>query len=262
MDLGLKGKHVLVTGGSRGIGLACVHGFLLEGARVTFAGRRSESVKRSLTSLRNQGFDCAGIHADLSDADAATTAVEDVESRFGAIEVLVNSAGAAQKAPFQELEARHWQEAMSSKFFTYIHVMGLIAPRMGARGTGAIVNVIGIGGKVAQATHLPGGAANAALMLATVGMARAWAPHGVRINAVNPGATHTERLNELLSVQARADGVSMQEATRRTTGSVPLGRLALPEEVADTVIYLASSRASYVTGAVLSVDGGASSVVI
>lgn len=262
MDLGLRDRHVLVTGGSRGIGLACVRGFLAEGARVSLVSRRPESVEAALASLRAEGHACHGLDVDLSDGRAASTMIDKVEAASGPIEVLVNSAGSAQKTPFNELTAQAWHAAMQAKFFAYVHVMDPVAQRMGARGHGAIVNVVGMGGKVARTTHLPGGAANAALMLATAGLAAAWAPRGVRINAVNPGATRTERLDQLMAVQARADGVSSEEALRQAAASVPLGRFASPAEIADTVVFLASSRASYVTGAILSVDGGASPIVV
>jgi NAD(P)-dependent dehydrogenase (short-subunit alcohol dehydrogenase family) len=262
MNLGLEGKHVLVTGGSRGIGLACVRGFLAEGARVSFVSLRQESVSRALEALRADGLECRGIAADLRDAPVAEAMIETVEREGGPVDILVNCAGAAQKTPVADLTALAWHEAMQAKFFAYVHVMSPLAQRMGARGAGSIVNVVGMGGKVARTTHLPGGAANAALMLATAGLAAAWAPRGVRVNAINPGATRTDRLDELMAVQARADGVSHEEAVRSAQAAVPLGRLAEPEEIADTVIYLASPRASYVTGAILSVDGGASPIVV
>jgi NAD(P)-dependent dehydrogenase (short-subunit alcohol dehydrogenase family) len=262
MDLGLTGRHVLVTGGSRGIGLACVQGFLAEGARVSLVSRRPETVEAALASLAAHGQACRGHAADLSDAPAAAALVERVESEAGPIDILVNSAGAARQVPFTELAPSDWHTAMQAKFFTYVHVMDPVAKRMGARGAGVIVNVIGMGGKVARPTHLPGGAANAALMLVTAGMAAAWGPRGVRVNAVNPGATLTERLESLLSVQARAEGLTSEEMARRAAAAIPLGRFAAPAEIADTVLYLASARSSYVNGAIVSMDGGSSPIVV
>ena len=262
MDLGFKEKHVLVTGGSRGIGLACVKGFLAEGARVSFVSRRRDSVQAALKSLRAEGLPCSGFDVDLTAPQAAIDIVERVESECGPIDVLVNSAGAAQKIPYDEINAHAWHAAMQAKFFAYVHVTDPMLQRMGARGHGVIINVVGMGGKVARATHLPGGAANAALMLATAGLAAAWAPRGIRINAVNPGATQTERLDQLMEVQARADGVSQDEALRQAVTSIPMGRLAKPDEIANVVMFLASPRASYVSGAIVSVDAAASPVVV
>ena len=151
---------------------------------------------------------------------------------------------------------------MNAKFFTYVHMLDLVVKKMGARGQGAIVNVVGTGGKVASPIHMPGGAANAALMLVSAGMAAAYGPMGVRVNAVNPGATHTERLQSGMQATARMLNISEEEALAQATRKVPLGRLARPEEVADVVLFLASGRASYVTGVVLTMDGAATPMVV
>jgi NAD(P)-dependent dehydrogenase (short-subunit alcohol dehydrogenase family) len=132
---------------------------------------------------------------------------------------------------------------------------------MAARGHGAVVNVIGAGGKVANPVHLPGGAANAALMLATTGLAAAYGPKGVRINGINPGATLTGRVQEGLAVEARMTGLGADELLARSQARLPLRRYGTPEEVARVVVFLASDAASYVTGAILPMDGGANPVV-
>jgi NAD(P)-dependent dehydrogenase (short-subunit alcohol dehydrogenase family) len=133
---------------------------------------------------------------------------------------------------------------------------------MGARGTGAIVNVIGAGGKTPSPYHLPGGAANAALMLISAGLAAAYGPRGVRVNAVNPGATLTDRLQSGMEVAARLNRISVEQALQKATADVPLGRLAKPEEIANVVVFLASPAASYVTGAIVSMDGAARPMVV
>jgi NAD(P)-dependent dehydrogenase (short-subunit alcohol dehydrogenase family) len=133
---------------------------------------------------------------------------------------------------------------------------------MGARGRGAIVNVIGNGGKVASPIHLPGGAANAALMLATAGLAAAYGPQGVRVNAVNPGLTLTDRLQEGLATDARNQGIALDEAMQRAVARIPLGRLAEPAEIARAVLFLASDAASYITGVSISMDGAATPLVV
>jgi NAD(P)-dependent dehydrogenase (short-subunit alcohol dehydrogenase family) len=261
MDLQLRGRHVLVTGGSRGIGLACARDFLAEGCKVTLVGRNLEHMDRALAELRALG-EVDGICADLTDPAAALKAVDAAEAGFGAIDVLVNSAGAARRTPHDELQPQAWHDAMQAKFFTYVHVMDPVVKRMGARGAGTIVNVIGMGGKVATTTHIAGGAANAALMLATAGLASAWGPRGVRINAVNPTLTLTERLAEGFAVDARLRNTSQEEVQRQAEKKLPLGRIARPEEVAAAVLFLASPRASYISGAILSVDGAATPLVV
>lgn len=263
MDLELKGKHVLVTGGSRGIGLACAREFLREGARVTLVGRSRANMDKALAQLQQEGFTAVGGWcADLADATEALGAVDQAEGAGGPIDILVNSAGAARRTPFAELQPQAWHDAMQAKFFTYIHVLDPVVRRMGARGTGSIVNVVGMGGKVASPTHLAGGAANAALMLASAGLAAAWGPKGVRVNAVNPAMTQTERVAEGLAADARLNGTTPDAALRQAQAKMPLGRIATPEEIAAAVVFLASPRASYISGAVLSMDGAAVPMVV
>jgi len=262
MDLELTGKHVLVTGGSRGIGLACAREFLREGARVTLVGRSRDRMDQALAALRAEGWTATGLCADLTDAAAALQAVDQAEAAGGPVDILVNSAGAARRTPFAELQPQAWHDAMQAKFFTYVHVMDPLVKRMGARGAGAIVNVVGMGGKVASPTHLAGGAANAALMLASAGLAAAWGPKGVRVNAVNPAQTMTERLAEGLAADARLRNTTPDEVLRQAQAKMPLGRLASAEEIATAVVFLASPRASYISGAVLSMDGAATPMVV
>ena len=261
MDLQLQGKHVLITGGSRGIGLACARDFLAEGCRVSVVGRTAAHMEQALASLRSAG-DVGGDCADLADPAAAVRALDAAQARFGPIDILVNSAGAAKRTPYDELQPQAWHDAMQAKFFTYVHVMDPLVKRMGARGSGVIVNVIGMGGKVATTTHLAGGAANAALMLATAGLAAAWGRHGVRVTAVNPTLTLTVRLAEGFAADARLRKVSEEEVRRQAEAKLPLGRMAAPEEVSSVIVFLASPRASYVSGAIISVDGATSPLVV
>lgn len=262
MDLGLQGKAVLVTGGSKGIGLACARAFLAEGARVAIASRSKVNLVAAERQLKSEGHEVARVAGDLIDPAAARRMVAEAEQAVGPIEVLVNSAGAAKRTPPQELTPETWRAAMDAKYFTYVHAIDAVIKGMAARGRGAIVNVIGVGGKVASPTHLPGGAANAALMLVTAGLAAAYGRHGVRVNAVNPGATLTDRLKQGLEADAKLDGITVEEALARATARVPLGRLARPEEIADAVLFLASERASYVTGAMLAMDGAVHPIVV
>lgn len=261
MDLELQGKHVLITGGSRGIGLACAQAFAAEGARVTIVSRQIENVAKATAQLRGAGATVQGLNADLVDPDAALRMLDQAEAGQGAIDVLVCSAGAARHTPFGELTAQDWHDAMESKFFSYVHVMDPVAKRMGQRGSGAIVNVIGMGGKQASSTHLAGGAANAALMLVTAGLASAYAPLGVRINGVNPGMTLTGRLQQRVLADARQQNVTADEVLQKLESGQALRRIARPEEIADAVMWLASARASYVSGALLAVNGAMTSLV-
>jgi NAD(P)-dependent dehydrogenase (short-subunit alcohol dehydrogenase family) len=257
VELGLKDKVVVITGGSKGIGLACAQAFLAEGARVAIVSRSRANLDGAARSL--PGAVC--IAGDLTQAAAARDMVRQAESALGAVDVLVNSAGAAKRYLPEDLNAEAWHAAMDAKYFTYIHAMDAVLPGMAGRGSGTVVNIIGMGGKVATPIHLPGGAANSALMLATVGLANVYGPKGVRINAVNPGATMTERVREALKLEAKSRGSSEAEVLAQGQAKVPLRRYAAPEDVANLTLFLASAKAAYITGAIVPMDGGSNPVL-
>ncbi len=261
MDLGFGGKVVLVTGGSKGIGLACAAAFLAEGARVALVSRDQANLDNGVRQLQAPAGRVLAIAADLKQTGAAASAVTRTENDLGPIDVLVNSAGAAKRYLPEDLSASAWHDAMDAKYFTYIHTMDAVLPRMVARGSGAVVNIIGMGGKVATPIHLPGGAANSALMLATVGLANVYGPKGIRINAINPGATLSERLQEALRLEAKTKGVSEDEVLAHGQSRVPLRRYASCEDVANVTLFLASAKAGYVTGAIVPMDGGLNPVL-
>jgi NAD(P)-dependent dehydrogenase (short-subunit alcohol dehydrogenase family) len=262
LELGLTGKVVVVTGASRGIGFACAAAFLQEGARVAIVSRDAGRLEHAAARLHSAGdYPPAAIVADLTRPEDAKRMAEEVHEKLGPTEILVNSAGAAKRYLPEELDASAWHAAMEAKYFTYIHAMDALLPAIVKRGGGAVVNVIGMGGKVAGPMHLPGGAANSALMLATVGLASVYGPKQVRINALNPGAVRGERLSEALRLEAGARGVSEEELLRLGEARVPLGRYATDDDVAQVVLFLASERAAYVTGAVIPMDGGLNPVL-
>jgi NAD(P)-dependent dehydrogenase (short-subunit alcohol dehydrogenase family) len=262
MDLNLKGRVVLVTGGSKGIGLACALAFAAEGARVAISSRSRDNLAAAEKILRAQGHEVASFAADLKDANAALALAAEVERRVGPVDVLVNSAGAAKRHAPEELDMQAWHDAMDAKYFTYVHAIQAVLPGMAARKRGAIVNIVGQGGKIASPAHLPGGSANAALMLLSAGLASAYGRSGIRVNAINPGVTLTERVTGRFEAEGRIAGVSPDEARRRGEKLIPLGRYGRPEEVAAVAVFLASDRASYVTGANIPMDGGAAATVV
>ncbi|MDQ6923593.1 MAG: SDR family oxidoreductase [Pseudomonadota bacterium] len=261
MDLNLAGRVVIVTGASKGIGYACAEAFAAEGARVALVSRSQANLDAALARFPRGASAPIAIAADMTSPDAADDMVARVEKTLGDIDVLVNSAGAARRYAPEELNAQAWHDAMDAKFFSYIHPIDAVLKRMLARGRGSIVNIIGAGGKVATAVHLPGGAANSALMLATVGLASAFGPRGIRINGINPGATLTGRVQEGLRAESRMTGLGEAELLSRNEARIPLKRYGTAEEIARVALFLASEQASYVTGAIVSMDGGASAVI-
>jgi NAD(P)-dependent dehydrogenase (short-subunit alcohol dehydrogenase family) len=257
MDLGLAGKAILITGGSKGIGFACAQGFLAEGARVAICSRNPAHVAAALAQLPG----ATGFAADLTNAEEAAMVLDKTEQALGPLEVLVNSAGAAKRVPPAELTPAAWHAAMDAKYFSTINIADPAVKRMAARGRGVIVNIIGSGGKVAAPVHIAGGAANAALMLATAGLAAAYAKSGVRVVGINPGLTETGRVRTGMEATARAAGISLEQAMAESLANLRMGRMAKPEEIANAVLFLASPRASYITGTTLAMDGAQTPVI-
>ena len=261
MDLKLSGKVVVVTGASKGIGYACAQGFIDEHARVALVSRSRENLDAAIARLPRDKHAPLSIVADLVRAEEAERMAATVERDLGPIDVLINSAGAARRYAPADLDANAWHDAMDAKFFTYIHAIDAVTKRMLERKRGAIVNVIGMGGKIANPVHLPGGAANSALMLATAGLAAALGASGVRVNAISPGATLTGRVQQGLAAEAKMTGRPEAELLAASQARIPLKRYATPEEIARVALFLASDQASYVTGAIVPMDGGLASVI-
>ena len=206
MELGLTGKVVVVTGASRGIGFACAAAFLQEGARVAIVSRDAGRLEHAAARLHSAGdYPPAAIVADLTRPEEAKRMAEEVYETLGATEILVNSAGAAKRYLPEELDASAWHAAMEAKYFTYIHAMDALLPAIVKRGGGAVVNVIGMGGKVAGPMHPPRWCGQ----FRTHSWRRWVWPvctvrSGVRINALNPGGR--ARRATLGGVESRGEG--------------------------------------------------------
>ncbi|MGI4815794.1 MAG: SDR family oxidoreductase [Janthinobacterium lividum] len=256
MQLHLENKLVVITGGSKGIGLACASAFAAEGARVVLVSRDPENLAAARALLREAGVDAAGYAANLSHYAEAQRVITEIEAQQGPIEILINSAGAAKRNDPALLDGDAIRAGMEAKFFPVANAQQAVLAPMRQRQHGVIVNIVGTGGKVPTVTHVAGGAANAALMLSTVAQATYYAALGIRINAINPGHTLTGRVQQSVDVDAQRFGISQEEALARGQASVPLGRYGRPEEIADVALFLASERASYVVGAIVPVDGG------
>jgi NAD(P)-dependent dehydrogenase (short-subunit alcohol dehydrogenase family) len=261
MKLGLEGKVVLITGGSKGIGLACARGFAGEGARVAIASRSDKNLENARQSLSAEGFDVVAERADFAKPEEAQSAAAAAERLLGPIDILINCAGAANRYQIDAYNAGAWHQGLDSKFFPQIHAMDAVRPGMIQRKRGVIVNVIGMGGKFAQPVFLSGGAANAALMLVTTGWANALGRYGIRVNGINAGTTLTDRVQRGLLADAQSQGITEEEALQRNQAKIPLGRFARPDEVAAVALFLASDKASYVTGAIIPMDGASNPVV-
>ncbi len=261
MDLGLHGKTALVTGGSRGIGRATARALAGEGVRVAIAARGRAALDEAAAEIEAAtGRRPIALVADcMRPADVAAM-VEAARAELGGLDVLVNSVGEARGGHFLDLGEREWEDSLASKLMAEIRCCREALPDLRAR-RGVIVNVIGHRGKQPDGLALPASVTNAGLVNFTVGLAQTEAPHGVRVVAVSPGPVDTRRIHGIFETEARLTGQPVAAVRERWLAHVPLGRIARPEEVADVIVFLASARASYISGTVVQVDGAATRCV-
>jgi len=238
MDLRLKGKSVLVTGGSKGIGLACARAFAAEGCRVHLAARDED---RLAQAARGLGGEVKTHSVDLRDGTALRQLAKDCAD----VDILVNNAGDIPGGTIETLDDAKWRHAWELKVFGFINLTRELYPRMKARKSGVIVNVIGMAGEQPSFEYICGATANAGLANFTKALGRGYAQHGVRVVGVHPPSTRTDRIITLMKAQAKAkfgDENRYEEL---------MGNVIEPEQVGDTVCFLASPRAGHLSGVVL-----------
>jgi 3-oxoacyl-[acyl-carrier protein] reductase/bacilysin biosynthesis oxidoreductase BacG len=256
MDLNLRGKCAVITGGSAGIGLACAKTLNAEGVDVLSAAH--EGVDRAADDIRAAGGSArvVPLTVDLTQSGQAEHVIDVAARRLGRVDILINCAGAARAGAFLELTDQDFLDAWTLKVLGYMRMVRAALPRMMEQKDGRIVNLVGSAGRTPPASFLPGSTANAALINFTRGISGDVARHNVRIVAVSPAPTETERAVTLARQTAEAEGLSYEEVMAKTTSGIPIGRMIRPTEVASLVAFLVSDLAAPITGEEILIDGG------
>ena len=257
MDLQLKGKTALVTGGSEGIGKGIARALAREGVDVAICARRKDKLEAAAAEIAKEtGRRIVAIPADLTKGADAKNFVEKSHQALGRIDILVNNAGSAPGSIIEHLSEADWTQAMQLKFMGYVRCLRYTLPIMVRQGGGRVVNLIGNDGVKHSYWEIAPGAANAAGQNLTMSLAGQYGRHNISLCAVNPGPVRTERWAGLVKAMSRDMKLSYEEADKLAPASIPMGRIAEVEEVANLVAMLASPLMHFVNGTMIEIDGG------
>ena len=258
MDLGLKGKRAIVMAASRGLGFASAMGLAREGCRLVVCSRDSHRIEEAAQTIRREtGTEVCAVAADVSTAHEARRLVDTAVSAYGGVEIVVHNAGGPPAGETLAMTDEQWQKAFEQNLLSFTRIAHAAVPEMKKAGYGRILTIASSSIK----QPIPNLALSNALRAGVWGLAktlsRELAPQGILVNVIAPGRIQTERIEELDRANAEKTGKPVDEVRRASVASIPLGRLGTPEEFANVIVFLASARASYVTGQAITVDGAA-----
>jgi 3-oxoacyl-[acyl-carrier protein] reductase len=257
MDTGLKNRIAIVAASSQGIGRATAEALAAEGCRVAMCARNPQTLQAAAEGIGKQcGTQMFAQALDVTDAEAVHRFVEAVASKFGGVDICVTNAGGPPAKGFLAASVEEWQKAVDANFLSTVYFAREVIPHMQRKHWGRIITITSITTKQPVSDLVLSNAVRAAVVGLVKSLANEFGKDGILVNNVGPGYTATDRLKELAKTRSAATGMSEQEIFEGWSADAPLKRLGEPREVADTIVWLASERASYVTGQTVLVDGG------
>jgi 3-oxoacyl-[acyl-carrier protein] reductase len=258
MDLGLKGRVAIVTAASTGLGKATAMELAAEGARLVISSRREYELRSAADEIKSStGADILAIAGDVTDEDHVRELVSETTKEFGSVDIVVANAGGPPAGFFDDFSAEHYRQAVELNLISTINLCRVAVPHMRKRGRGRIVAITSIAAKQPVENLILSNTARAGVLGFMKSLSQQVASEGITVNTVCPGYHLTERLKSLSSQIAQKEGVSVEDVYARWAASTPMKRIGDPAEFAAVVTFLCSGRASYLTGTVIQIDGGA-----
>lgn len=260
MDLGLTNKIALVTAASQGLGFAAARELAREGAKVMICGRNQERLDKAIANLKDEfGPDApvAASAADVANPDEVKALVAATVSAFGGLDILITNAGGPPKGTFENTDLAAWQSGVALTLMSAVHLVKAALPHLRQSDAASILTITSISVKQPINNLLLSNVIRPAVVGLTKALAQEYGPAGIRANSILPGWTKTERVDYLLDGLAKAKGTSPAQEAEKITAATPLGRMADPQEFGKVAAFLVSPAASYVTGVMMQVDGGA-----
>lgn len=257
MDLQLKGKIALVTGASRGLGYATARMLAVEGCRVAINSRSQESANSSAEKMSSEtGAQVIGLAGDVSEVSSPERLVEQTVAAFGGLDLLFTNSGGPPAGTFESFDDATWQKAVELSFLSHVRLIRAALPYLRKSSSPSVLTVTSMSVKQPISNLVLSNSVRAATVGLTKSLAIELGREGIRFNSILPGWTETERVTELMTARAKANRSTVEEEIRKQSTESPMGRMGRPEEFANAAAFLLSPAASYITGVMLTVDGG------
>lgn len=256
----LQGKTAIITGSNRGIGRAIARALANNGASCVLCARDEQRLAATERELKDAGLQATTLALDLREVDGPSRLVDRALTAYGRIDIIVNNAGATKRGEFLELSDEDFVDGFALKYFAAVRLARAAWPSLRSA-RGSIVNIAGVGGRTPGAAFAVGGSVNAALLSLTKSLAAAGRRDGIQVNAINPGAVRTERLEKRLAALAAARNIPREAAEREFVETEQVTRIGEPEDIAHLVAFVVGPRGRFLHGALIDADGGATKTI-